>query len=63
MPVIIEDAFKGVLKNAVHDDTIDQAMVAHLLALPTEGFLIEQAGIAGSMPFIACENRWQITWL
>ena len=46
VPVIIEDAFKGVLKNAVHDDTIDQAMVAHLLALPTEGFLIEQAGIA-----------------
>lgn len=46
VPVIIEDAFKGVLENALQDDTIDQAMVAHLLALPTEGFLIEQAEVA-----------------
>ncbi|NKB31892.1 MAG: aminopeptidase N [Pseudomonadales bacterium] len=46
VPEIAEKAFEGVLQSAVEDAGVDQAMLAHLLALPTEGFLIEQATVA-----------------
>ena len=36
-------AFKSILNASVSNDGLDKAMVAHLLALPTEGSLIEQA--------------------
>lgn len=43
---IIVDAFNGVLLSALNEDETDKAMVAHLLSLPTEGLLIEQAEVA-----------------
>ena len=46
IPALLEDAFKGVLESALGDAGIDKTMLAHLLALPTEGFLIEQAATA-----------------
>ena len=36
-------AFEGVLDTALTEQNLDKAMVAHLLTLPTESFLIEQA--------------------
>ena len=39
-------AFKSILDASVSNTGLDKAMVAHLLALPTEGSLIEQAKVA-----------------
>ncbi|MCY4265581.1 MAG: aminopeptidase N [Gammaproteobacteria bacterium] len=36
-------AFEGVLLAAMEDEALDKAMLAHLLSLPTESILIEQA--------------------
>lgn len=46
IPALLENAFKGVLESALEDNSVDKAMLAHLLALPGEGFLIEQAATA-----------------
>lgn len=46
LPAILSDAFKGVLSAALSDASLDKAMVSHLLSLPPEGFLIEQAEVA-----------------
>ncbi len=40
------DACKGVLEKAIVDDSLDKAMVAHLLSLPAESSLIEQSAKA-----------------
>ncbi|MDC0222479.1 aminopeptidase N, partial [Gammaproteobacteria bacterium] len=42
MPPLLVKAFEGVLANSF-EEGVDKAMLAHLLALPTEGILIEQA--------------------
>ena len=39
----LSSAFCGVLEAAREDQTQDKAMLAHLLTLPTEGYLIEQS--------------------
>jgi aminopeptidase N len=45
VPVLLVNAFEGVL-NSSSDADVDKAMIAHLLGLPTEGFLIEQSVVA-----------------
>ena len=45
MPPLLIKAFEGVLANSFKEE-VDKAMLAHLLALPTEGILIEQAVVA-----------------
>jgi aminopeptidase N len=45
MPPLLIKAFEGVLANSFEEE-VDKAMLAHLLALPTEGILIEQAVVA-----------------
>lgn len=42
-PDLVIQAYAGVLDSASTDENVDQAMVAHLLNLPSEGFLIERA--------------------
>lgn len=37
------DAYSGVLESTLSDSSLDKAMVAQLLSLPTVGFLIERA--------------------
>ena len=46
IPSILIDAYSGVLESALNEPDIDKAMVAHLLSLPVEGFLIERAECA-----------------
>lgn len=46
VPDILTKAYSGVLASALSDDALDKAMVAQLLSLPTESFLIEQAAVA-----------------
>lgn len=46
LPAILLKAFEAVVDAALADPKLDKAMVSHLLSLPTEGFLIEQAEIA-----------------
>ena len=46
LPEILCDAYALVLDSALKDSQLDQAMIAQLLALPTEGVLIEQAQAA-----------------
>jgi aminopeptidase N len=46
LPEILCDAYGAVLDSALKDSQLDQAMIAQLLALPTEGALIEQAQVA-----------------
>ena len=45
VPVLLVSAFEGVL-NSSSDSNVDKAMLAHLLGLPAEGFLIEQSSVA-----------------
>jgi len=45
-PQSLADAFEGVLESALTDSSVDKAMVAQLLSLPTVGFLIERAEVA-----------------
>lgn len=46
VPEILIKAYSGVLDSVLSDTDLDKAMVAQLLSLPTEGFLIEQAQVA-----------------
>lgn len=46
LPEILRAAFNGVLDAALADETLDKAMAAHLLALPTTAFLIERSTVA-----------------
>tara|TARA_B100000686_G_C16800216_1_gene985391 strand:+ start:251 stop:2941 length:2691 start_codon:yes stop_codon:yes gene_type:complete len=46
VPEIFVKTFIGIAEDALSQGTVDKAMLAHLLTLPTEGFLIEQAKIA-----------------
>lgn len=46
VPEILVNAYAGVLDSVLSVNTLDKAMIAHLLALPTEGLLIEQASVA-----------------
>lgn len=43
VPQVLIDACMGVLEALKNDPQMDKAMVAHLLTLPAEGFLIERA--------------------
>lgn len=46
VPDLLIQACTGVLQALKKDPAMDLAMVAHLLTLPAEGFLIERAGVA-----------------
>ncbi len=46
IPTILVDAYSSVLESALNEAGIDKAMVAHLLSLPAESFLIEQSDVA-----------------
>ena len=46
LPQSLVDAYTGVLDSTLSDPSVDKAMVAQLLSLPTIGFLIERAGVA-----------------
>ncbi len=46
LPEILVRAFKGVLQSSLDDPQLDKAMVAQLLTLPAEGYLIEIAECA-----------------
>jgi aminopeptidase N len=46
LPQSLVDAYSGVLNSALSDPTLDKAMIAQLLSLPTQGFLIERASLA-----------------
>ncbi len=46
VPKILLDAFGNVLDAAISDDSLDKAMIAHMLNLPSESYQIEQAKIA-----------------
>ena len=46
IPEILVHAFAGVLDSVLEPNSPDKAMIAHLLTLPGEGFLIEQAEVA-----------------
>lgn len=46
LPQSLIDAYAGVLESTLSDSSIDKAMVAQLLSLPTVGFLIERADVA-----------------
>ncbi len=43
---LLQRAYENVIDKALGSATPDLAMVAHLLSLPSEGFLIEQADVA-----------------
>ncbi len=45
-PALLEKAFAKVLDSVISNPEQDKAMIAHLLTLPTESFLIEQATLA-----------------
>ena len=46
LPQSLVDAYAGVLNSTLSDPSVDKAMVAQLLSLPTVGFLIETAEVA-----------------
>jgi len=46
LPQSLVDAYAGVLGSMLSDPSVDKAMVAQLLSLPTVGFLIERAEVA-----------------
>ena len=46
LPQILVNAYAGVLDSVLSDASVDKAMVAQLLSLPTIGFLIERAEVA-----------------
>lgn len=46
LPQSLVDAYAGVLDSTLSDSSVDKAMVAQLLSLPTIGFLIERAEVA-----------------
>ena len=46
LPQSLVDAYAGVLNSTLSDPSVDKAMVAQLLSLPTVGFLIERAAVA-----------------
>ena len=46
LPQSLVDAYAGVLDSTLSDPSVDKAMVAQLLSLPTVGFLIETAEVA-----------------
>lgn len=46
LPQSLVDAYAGVLQSTLSDSSVDKAMVAQLLSLPTVGFLIERAETA-----------------
>jgi len=46
IPEIFSQAYIGVLKHVLTERSVDKAMVAHLLTLPSESFLLEQSEIA-----------------
>jgi len=46
LPQSLVDAYAGVLDSMLSDPSVDKAMVAQLLSLPTVGFLIERAEVA-----------------
>ena len=46
LPQSLVDAYAGVLDSMLSDPSVDKAMVAQLLSLPTVGFLIERADVA-----------------
>ncbi len=46
LPATLRDAFAGVLDAALEEPSVDLAMSAHLLLLPTTAFLIERALVA-----------------
>jgi len=46
LPQSLVDAYAGVLDSTLSDPSVDKAMVAQLLSLPTVGFLIERAAVA-----------------
>ena len=46
LPQSLVDAYAGVLDSMLSDPSMDKAMVAQLLSLPTVGFLIERAEVA-----------------
>ena len=43
---VISKAFKLILNDSLNKKEVDKAMLAHILELPTEGALIEQAQLA-----------------
>ena len=45
LPQSLVDAYAGVLDSTLSDPSVDKAMVAQLLSLPTVGFLIERAEV------------------
>ena len=46
LPQSLVDAYAGVLESTLSDPSVDKAMVAQLLTLPTVGSLIERAEVA-----------------
>jgi aminopeptidase N len=46
LPQSLVNAYAGVLDSVLSDASVDKAMVAQLLSLPTIGFLIERAEVA-----------------
>jgi aminopeptidase N len=46
LPQSLIDAYAGVLDSTLSDPSVDKAMIAQLLSLPTVGFLIEGAVLA-----------------
>ena len=46
LPQSLVDAYAGVLGSMLSDPSVDKAMAAQLLSLPTVGFLIERAEVA-----------------
>jgi aminopeptidase N len=46
LPLVLKDAFVGVLDRVLNDESFDKAMAAHLLVLPTTAYLIERATVA-----------------
>lgn len=46
LPELLSQAFASVLDSVIADPEQDKAMIAQLLSLPTESFLIEQAKVA-----------------
>tara|TARA_B110000858_G_scaffold196728_1_gene256233 strand:+ start:8042 stop:10735 length:2694 start_codon:yes stop_codon:yes gene_type:complete len=46
LPQSLADAYAGVIDSSLADASVDKAMVAQLLSLPTVGFLIEKAEVA-----------------
>ena len=46
LPQSLVDAYAGVLDSTLSDPSVDKAMIAQLLSLPTIGFLIERSEVA-----------------